>query len=541
MKNLRLVFIFLFFILFGAAIIGKLFFIQIIKGDYYKALAQGLHVLPEEILTERGEIFFKNGEPLAINKNWQLVWAFPKKIKEIEETAQKLSEVLYLEKDLILEKLGQDKLYVKIKSKLTDEEVKLLKDLALSGVYLDTERGRCYPQESLASQVIGFLGGEGRGQYGLEEYYDETLNPENEIQGSDLILTLDYKIQFMAEKILKENGEDLEVESGQIIVIEPNSGKLLALANFPNFNPNEYQEFAGSEGLEIFQNSTTLKIFEPGSVLKPVTFAAALNEEKITPETTYIDKGIVNIGGWPIYNYDGRVYGKTPMTEVLEKSINTGAVFVEQQIGHDTFLNYLEGFALFERTGIDLEEIYSENKEFKMGYEVNFATASYGQGIEMTPMQLVRAYCAIANGGKLIKPYLVEKVLENGEIIKETQPEILPDSIISQKTSRQLTAMLVNVVDSAFTKRAQVPGYYIAGKTGTALIPWSVLDIKKDGYSEETWQSFVGWFPAFNPKVLILIKLDKPKTKTAEYSAVPVFHKLAEYIINYQQIAPDYE
>jgi len=366
------------------------------------------------------------------------------------------------------------------------------------------------------------------------------LRGENGSEGASLILTLDYKIQFMAEKLLKEAKESLEIESGQIIVIEPDSGKILALANFPNFNPNQYGEFAQKGELEIFQNSVSQKIFEPGSVFKPITFAAGLNEGKITPETTYIDKGVVNIGGWPIYNYDGRVYGEIPMTEVLEKSINTGAVFVEREVGHQVFLNYIESFGIFEETGIDLEEIYSENQEFKKGYEVNFATVSYGQGIEMTPIQLVRAYCAIANGGKLVKPYLVEKILEENKVI-ETQPEISQDLVISQKTTRQLTAMLVNVVENGFATRAQIQGYYVAGKTGTGLIPWSVLDIKKDGYSEESWQSFIGWLPAFNPKFLILVKLDKPQTKTAEYSAVPVFQKLAEYIIHYQQIPPDYE
>jgi len=540
MKNLRFHLVFLLFILFSATIIGRLIYIQILHGDLYKALAQGLHFFPENLEIERGEIFLKNGENLAINKNWSLVWASPRKIKEVEETAKKLSEIFQLSEDLLLEKLREDKSYLIIKNKLSEEEVGLFKNLNLDGVYLDNSRGRYYPQESLASQTVGFLGGEERGQYGLEGYYDELLRGEDELGGADLILTLDYKIQFMAEKLLKEAKENLEIEGGQIIVIEPNSGKILALANFPNFNPNQYEEFAAQGNLEIFQNGATQKIFEPGSVFKSITFASALNEGKITPETTYQDEGIVNIGGWPIYNYDGRIHGESTMIEVLEKSINTGAVFVERQIGHNVFLDYIKRFGIFEKTGIDSEEIFSENREFQKGYEVNFATASFGQGIEMTPIQLVRAYSTIANGGKLVKPYLVEKILE-GEKVTEIQPEIISDSVISQKTTRQLTAMLVSVVENGFAKAARVPGYYIAGKTGTALIPWSVLNKKESGYSDESWQSFIGWLPAFNPKFLILVKLDKPETKTAEYSAVPTFHKLAEYIINYQQIPPDYE
>jgi len=540
MKNLRLNLTFLIFFLLLVLLLGKLFFIQIRQGDFYKALAEGLLAFPDKTPIKRGEIFLNNREPLAINKKWQLVWASPQQIQNVQSTASKLSEVLEMSESSILEKLNQDSLYVKIKDRVSKKELELLESLALEGVYIDEVEGRYYPQESLASQVVGFLGGTGEGQYGLEQYYEEILTQENGLEPQDLVLTLDYKIQFMAERLLTEAHENLEIESGQIVVVEPYSGRILALANFPNFNPNQYQEFAREGNLKIFQNAVTQKIFEPGSVLKPITFAAALNEEKITPETTYIDEGVVHIGGWPIYNYDGRVYGEIPMTEVLEKSINTGAVFVEREVGHQVFLNYIKLFGIFEETGIDLEETFSENQEFKKGYEVNFATASYGQGIEMTPIQLVRAYCAIANGGKLVEPYLVEKVLENGKTI-EILPEISPNLVISQKTTRQLTAMLVNVVENGFATRAQIQGYYIAGKTGTGLIPWSVLDIKKDGYSDESWQSFIGWLPAFNPQFLILVKLDKPQTKTAEYSAVPIFHTLAEYIINYQQIPPDYQ
>jgi cell division protein FtsI/penicillin-binding protein 2 len=539
-KNLKLNLIFLIFIFFAAAIISRLFFLQILRGDFYKALAQGLTVLPEELPAERGEIFLNKGEPLAINKNWPFVFASPPEIGEPDIVAEKLSEIINLPKELILEKISQDKWYVLIKNKLTDEEVEILKRLKFSGIYLDVEKKRYYPQESLASQVVGFLGGEKKGQYGLEEYYDSILRGENGISGDNLILSLDYKIQFIAEQLLAGAKENLKIESGQIIVVEPNSGKILALANFPNFNPNHYEDFAAKGEIEIFQNMTSQKIFEPGSVLKAITFAAALNEEKITPETTYVDEGVVNIGGWPIYNYDGRVYGETPMTEVLEKSINTGAVFVERELGHTSFLDYLERFGLFEKTGLDLREISSENREFKKGYEANFATASFGQGIEMTPIQLIRAYCVIANGGKLVKPYLVEKIIKKDKII-EVQPEVSSELVISQKTAHQLTAMLVNVVEEGFARATQIPGYYIAGKTGTALIPWPSLEEEKSGYSEETWQSFIGWFPAFNPKVLILVKLDKPETKTSEYSAVPIFKQIANYIINYQQIPPDYQ
>ena len=546
------------FILFGAAIIGRLFYLQILNYKFYKALAQGQQNLLVEVQGKRGEIFLKNGEnllPLATNKTSQFCYLEPREIGNKEEAAEKLAEILNLDKEEISEKIKEENLFVKIKSKLSEEEVEGLKKLNLKGIYLGQENLRYYPQESFLSQVIGFVGGEGNGQYGIEGFYDSFLktnsqflegkrglggsliflNPKNllENQGEkNLILTIDYNIQFKAEKLLAEEKEKLEFERGQIIVVDPKTGKIFAMVNLPNFNPNNYSQ---EKDLKIFQNPALQEIFEPGSVFKPIVMAAGLEEGKITPQTTYQDPGIIKIGGRTIFNYEKRKYpGDITMTEVLEKSINTGAVFAESQVGHETFLKYIEKFGFFEKTGIDLQgEVFSQNEELKKGYEINFATASFGQGIAITPIQLVRAFSAIANGGKLVRPYIVENSpnkIDEGE-----------NFVISRKTSSQLTTMLVSVVEKGFAKRAKVPGYYIAGKTGTAQVPWSALGIEKSGYSPKTIQTFVGFAPAFDPKFLILIKLDNPKTKTAEYSAVPMFSELAKYIINLWQIPPDYQ
>lgn len=517
---------------FGLAVVSRLFFIQIMQGDFYKALAQGLYNSGEEKVAERGEVFFKNGESLAINMDWPMVFSSPNKIEAKEETAEKLAAILNLDKDSLLEKFKKDSIYEVIKKRLIEEEIKEIKELNLAGIFLGKETGRYYPQETLASKIIGFLDANQKGQYGLEEYYEGILQGTRKSRGSDLFLTVDYSIQFTAEKLLEEAKKNLDIEGGEIVVIDPNTGKILALADFPNFNPNEYSKVAD---LSLFQNSVTQKIFEPGSVFKPITMAAALNEEEITPQTTYQDPGVIKIGGWPISNYDNRKYpGDITMTEVLEKSINTGAVFAEQRLGDNSFLKYIENFGIFTPTGIDTpKEAYSQNQEFKKGYEINFATASFGQGIEMTPIQLIRAYCALVNGGKLIRPYLVEKIQDNGEIT-QTQSQIEEDSVISSKTTSQLTGMLISVVENGYAKSAKISGYYIAGKTGTAQVP------EKGVYSsEKTIQTFMGFAPAFNPQFLILIKLDNPETKTAEYSAVPIFHDLAKYIIDYYQIPPD--
>ncbi len=491
--NLVLILIFI----LGAAVIGRLFIVQIQEHDIHKAMALGQQNVFVDVEGERGGVFIQDKKgnlyPLAVDQK-------------------------------------------------TEEGIK-----------------RYYPQKNSLSQVIGFLGGEDIGQYGLEGYYEDVLKGEKKLQerernpwisffstkktapqdGLDLILSIDYNIQFQAEKLLKQAKENLNIEGGQIIVMDPNDGRIIAMANFPNFDPNKYFQ---EENFEIFKNSTTQKIFEPGSVFKPITIAAALDQGKITPQSTYIDKGTVTISGHTISNYDNRVYGETSMTGVLERSINTGAVFAESTLDHDVFVKYIEKFGFFEPTGIDLqEEAYSINKEFKKGYEINYATAAFGQGIEITPIQLITAYSAIANGGNLIKPHMVEKKRNKTNEISEVPIEIIKKGVISSKTASQLTAMLVSVTENGFGKKARVPGYYIAGKTGTAQISFASLGINKEGYSKKTWQSFVGFGPAFSPQFVILVKLDNPETNTAEYSAIPVFQKLAKYIIDYWEILPDKE
>lgn len=564
MKQWRINLIFVFIILFGAVIIGRLFYIQVLNQEYWRALAKGQQKLFLEIPGDRGEIFLsdKNNKiyPLAVNKEWYLIYVVPNEVEDKDKTTQELSEILGLDKNFVLEKLNEKSFYEIIKKKLTEKEIEEINKLDLAGVYLETEQGRYYPQTFLAAQVVGFFSDEKKGQYGIESYYNDILQGETGFQegersakglflafseifspaerGSDLILTLDYNIQFKAEKLLQKAKEDLDIEEGTIIVGDPVSGEILAFVNFPNFDPNQY---AKVENLEVFQNSAIQKIFEPGSVFKPIVMAAGLNEGKITPETTYVDKGFAKIGGHTVYNYANRTWGERTMTEVLERSINTGAVFAESQVGHKLFLEYIEKFGIFERTEIDLgEEIFSENKDFKKGYEINFATAAFGQGIEMTPIQLFRAFSAIANKGKLVKPYVVKTILSDGEE-KEIKPETPDLSIISSKTALELTKMLVNVVEKGYGKEAKIPGYYIAGKTGTAQVSFSALGINQPGYSDKTIQSFMGFFPAYNPRFQILVKLNNPTAKTAEYSAVPIFHELAKYIIDYWQIPPDYE
>ncbi len=567
MKNWRIDLILLFILLFAATITSRLVFLQIINKNFYQALAAGQQNISQEIVPLRGEIFFNDGKTkLATNYSFKNLYISPSMFKkeDRDKDAEALSLILGLKKDFVLEKLNLDSSNEILKNNLTDEEINEVKKLKLDGLYVTEETKRYYPQESLASHIVGYVGGEGRGQYGLEEFYEKDLKGEAGIlegekdsrgtllffsldkyleprNGSDLVLTVDYNIQFLAEKLLKEAKQNLQIEEGTILVLSPDSGKIIALANTPSFNPDNYSSY---KDLEIFQDSAIQKIFEPGSVIKPITMAAALNEGKITPTTTYDDPGKIKIGDYTISNYDGRTYGKNiTMTEVLEKSINTGAVFAESQLGDDgLFLKYIKDFGLLEKTKIDLAgEIFSANKSLKEGTHLNYTTASFGQGIAITSIQLARAFSIIANGGKSVNPYIVERTIGGGKEINTSAADKNPEQIISSKTASDVTAMMVSVIENGYSKKAKIPGYYIAGKTGTAQVPWAALEIEKPGYSNKTIQSFIGFAPAFNPKFLILVKLDNPKASTAEYSALPIFHDLAKYIIDYLQIPPDYQ
>lgn len=558
MRNWRIYLILGLLILFGAGIIIRLFDLQILKHKFYQAQALGQQTVFEEVEGARGRIFSKDAQKsLAVNSDSWTLYVNPQEIDNKEEVASALSEIIKTSNSQVLTKIEKENSsYAVVKNKLTEEEVNSIELLELEGVYLDRLPGRYYPQENVLAPVVGFVGGDQTGQYGLEGYYDEILRGEksfkeeprtlvlfdpqklelSSLDGSDLYLTIDYNIQFEAESLLEEAKEKFDIDSGQIIVLEPSTGQVVAMADFPSFDPNQYSK---EKDLDIFQNNTTQKIFEPGSVLKPITIAVALNEGKITPDTTYTDEGYVKVGIATIYNFDKtKKYGVQTITQVLEKSLNTGAVFVSRLIEPGVFMEYLDKFGFSEKTGIDLQgEVYSRNENLRKGQEINFATASFGQGIEMTPLQLARAFCIIANGGKPVKPYIVGKIISSQREELVTSPKIGRE-ILNQQTISQLTTMLISTVENGVAKKAGVPGYYIAGKTGTAQVAY---EDKRGYYPDKTVHSFVGFAPALNPRFVILVKLDNPKGKSSGETAAPTFSELAQYILNYWQIPPDYE
>jgi len=567
----RVIFIFFIFLAVSGTIAAKLYILQIKNGQYYEALALGQQISFKKNQQQRGGIFFqKEKVPLAETKIKNIVYFFGDKIiKDItqnnypEKKLSVLSKVLNLQKNTqtstkenIIAFFQKNK---NLKKELSEENFRLLVQQNIKGIGAERDLGRVYPQKTMACHIVGFVNEDGKGQYGIEGYYDETLKSKERVkikgkspfgyltlfggsqtetisqEGADVYLTLDYNIQYFSEKILQEAKEKWNIDGGTVIVEEPSTGKILALSNYPSFDPNSYFK---EKDLEVFQNSAIQKTFEPGSVFKPITMAAGLEEGLIAPDTKYKDEGFVNLGGPPIYNYQKRVWGEQTMTDVLEESINTGAVFVEQKLGPQLFLKYIEKFGFFEKTGIDLQgEVFSANESLKNGYPRDFAVASFGQGIRVTPIQIVRAFGAIANGGKLMRPYIVDKIIYPDGKIKRNQPTI-QRKVISEKTASTLTSMMVSVVENGSARKTQIKGYFIAGKTGTAQVP-----LKTGGYSKEkTIHSFIGFFPAFSPKVLIFIKLDNPKGVNASaYSVVPLFKELAQYIINLWQIPPDYQ
>jgi len=551
--------------MFGAAVISRLFFLQILERKLFEAQALGQQSSFNNVTGSRGQIFCENSQQtkgshgtsevksLAINKDSWEISVNPNTITNKDIFAEILSKNIKQRPDLILSELNGGASYVVLAKDLSSDELAKIKALNLKGLSWQNTPERFYPQGSFAAETLGFLGGQGSGQYGIEGYYDDILKGKSgfmeqqaglnalsdanqvSLNGSDVYLTIDYNIQFQAETLLAHEQKKDDIESGQIIVMKPDSGRILAMASYPSFDPNNYSK---ASDLGIFQNSAVQKLFEPGSIMKPFTMAAALNEGKITSDTTYVDTGTVTIGPNSLHNFANEKYGLQTMTQVLESSINTGAVYAEQQIPHKIFFDYMSKFGFNEKTGIDLQgEVYSRNENLKNGPDFNYATASFGQGISLTPLQIARGFCAIANGGKLVKPYVVEKIV-NGNDETDTSPEI-SNPIVSQQTVAQLNSMLISVVDKGFNGVAKIPGYYLAGKTGTAQIP----NPTGKGYlpDSDTVQSFVGYGPAFNPQFLILVKLDKPKVPKSALSAVPIFKQLANYIINYWQIPPDYD
>jgi len=563
---------FLFIILF--LFLGyRLYNIQIKENLKFANQAEALHDTTAILPPDRGLIYFqdKNKEyiPAAINKKYNSLFAIPKEIENPEETSRFLSEIIPLSYEQIFSRLSKtDDPYEPLLKKIEDDDlIDNIQNAQIKGIYIGEESYRYYPLGSSAAQVIGFVGetddGLIKGRYGLESYYDTILSgkkgifmgikdalgrlvrsnfseEEKTIEGLSIETTIDKNIQFATDRILEDLIKYREANKGTIIVMEVKTGRILALANIPTFNLNDFSDI---EDYSIFRNFATEERYEPGSVIKPFTMAVGLDTDKVTPDTTYIDKGYYEIGGFHLTNYRNEVHGKSTMRNVLERSINTGAIFVSEQVGSENLRKYFKKFGFADTTGIDLPlEISGDlsNLEYPKSNPTYSATASYGSGISVTPMELIKAYTAIANKGRLVTPYLVESTKDKaGNRTTLMSTESLSDfpQVIKQETAETLTSMLVGVIENGFGGNAKVKGYSLAGKTGTSYI---ALGDKK-GYSDDVIHTFVGFFPASNPKYIILVKMDKPQwgKEAASYTVTIAFREVQQFLINYYNIPPD--
>lgn len=589
-------FIVILFLLTGL-VIYRLFNLTFVRHSEFVKSAKSQYNNPSALLTGRGNIYFsdlanESNKIAATNRSSFYLYSNNKEIFSVKEITGKITPILEVEppgrsevqplinKTTQLESLlsQKEKSYQVIARGLTKKQADQINSLEIKGLTVASEINRFYTQGALAAHVLGFVGFEVNqrvGQYGIEFYYDDILGGETStlgargnktyssifkllrfwrnhsnterlgntedvgekrddetVGGSDVVLTIDQNIQSMAELALGNVLKKWSSPRGSIIIEEPYTGAILAMASSPSFNPNNYSTY----DLRDFINPNVQEVFEPGSSFKPITMSAAVDSGVITPNTTYNDTGEVRVSGYTIRNFNEKANGTQTMRQVLEHSLNTGAIFAQEKTGDDTFLNYVVGFGFGQKTGIDLGgEATGNISNLYSGRKINFFTASFGQGIAVSPLQLINAYSAIANGGKLMRPYLVKEIIRPDGTVIKTKPEVL-SAPITEKTSVQLKSMLVDVVDRGFDK-ARIKGYDVAGKTGTAQIP----DTDGGGYlgDDQFIHDFVGFAPAYAPRFVILIKMERPKgIKFAADSLSPVFGDITRYLIRHFNIPP---
>lgn len=560
----RIYFLAVIIFLMALVIVGRLYILQVHNYDKFRAMAQDQHNAFSELSAKRGEIYLKSGEghyPLAVNKEYMMVFLEPKMVEDRDRVISELSYILEIDRAEIENKLAnQQDMFEIVKKKISDEQAEKIRNLKLKGVKLMPENYRYYPGKELASQIVGFVGSDGEkeiGRYGLESFWNEELvgrngsifqerdsagrwisiTDRNRVpaqDGANLILTIDEAVQYEIEKILKATMEKHQADGGSILVQEPSTGRILAMANYPSFNPNE---FGKVENMQAFINPAISNAYESGSVFKTITLAAGIDAGVISPNTTYVDTGVVNEAGYSIQNSDGKANGLQNMTEVLEKSLNTGVIFVEKLIGNKRFADYVKSFGFGEKSKIALpNEAAGDIRNLNnLKSDIQFFTTAYGQGVTVTPLQVLNSYSVIANGGKLMRPQIVEKINYTDGREKVFEPEIIR-RVIKEETAAQMKEMLLSVVVNGHGKRAGVPGYLVGGKTGTA----QVAKQGSRGYEEGiNIGSFAGIAPIGNPRFAAIVKIDNPKdVEWAESSAAPAFGEVMKFLLNYYNVEP---
>lgn len=566
----RFWFIIICFGLLTCLVIARLLEYQIIQWSVTPA--KGLTTTD---LSARGVIVDRNGELLAADRYFYRVTATPQHLKTDEarlQLAKTLEALIGLPADQTWKiltaaadrqfaelakaiSLEQGQKLIALKSKEQAEKgVSSLDSIALTPIPM-----RYYPQTSIASHIIGFVQADGHGAYGLEEYYDsflnansgvgllektqdtpETLSPKirrfiPSIADKDLILTIDRTVQWILEDELRSGVAKYHAKGGTIIVMEPKTGAVLGMANWPDYDPNHYGD--GQVDFERFANPAVSALYEPGSVFKLITMAAALDTHAITPNSMFTDTGYIIVGDRTIYNSSRAAAGYVSVKDALAQSLNVVTAQVALKVGSEQFYRYVRRFGFGDLTEVDLaNEVPGLLKTpgSEMWSLSDLGTNSFGQGLAVTSIQMVSAVSAIANGGQLMRPYIVQARVHDGQML-QTRPTLV-HTVMSPEAAAALTQMMIYVVNQG-NSAANVSGYKIAGKSGTAQIP------TKGGYLEnEVIASFIGFAPADDPKFVMMVKLDRPDpnvTQWANYNAAPIFAQVARRLLDHMNIPPD--
>ncbi|GAB4434313.1 MAG: penicillin-binding protein 2 [Anaerolineae bacterium] len=524
--------------------------------DYFERMKNSSYYSAHYEPPERGEIYDRNGQLLATNSVAYKVSIDVPLVRDPEHVLVTIAAltgrdpVALWEQWLAATEGDNKRLWYPLAGTVTEEVGRRIQAQGLLGVQLEPIATRYYPQGAVGGPLLGFVNAEGQGYYGVEGYYQSKLAGRVEDStslasnipfdarfqppprpGADLVLTIDRDVQFLAEQTLAQGVETYQADGGIIIVMDPHDGAILAMASTPGYDPNRYEDYTAKERI----NPAVSSMYEPGSVFKILTMACALESGVVTPNSVYNDEGIIEVGGREIYNWDRRAYGQQTMTQLLVRSLNVGAAMLSTTLGPSRFYACLEGFGIGTPTGIDLQGeatgLLKEPGDSDWA-ESDLGTNSFGQGVGVTPLQMITAASAIANHGLLVRPHVIYQQIDGSDVFT-AQPQYLGRPI-SESTARTVTDMMIDVIQYG-AEKALVPGYTVAGKTGTAEIP------SPAGYiDEETITSLIAFLPAADPQVIVLVRLDRPRTsRWGTQTAAPLFSQFAQRLVVLLEIPPD--
>lgn len=548
-------------------VIGRAFYVQVIEHARYVSLADKQYISKVPLNFDRGTIYFSRYKgavvPAAQLRTTYRIAIDPSQISNNEALYSNLNQVVPLSKEeFMLKATKENDPYEEIAKDVSQDDVTILKTKKLQGVSYLKDNKRSYPQDNVGAKVIGFVGSDGvhvRGQYGLEKYYDDVLTRHSsditvnffaelftdikktvvsnqDTQEGDIILTIDAEAQRALHQTLVETKDTWKSDTIGGIIMDPKTGRIIAMDALPGYNPNEFTEV---KDRNVFQNQNISGVYEMGSIIKPITMASALDAGVIDEtKTVYDDKGFRELNGYKVKNYDGKARGpNTHMQTILDQSLNIGIVFLVEQLGIKRFQGYFKKFGIGSETGIDLPtEASGLTKNLDSPVLVDSATAGFGQGIAITPIQTIRALAALGNHGKLVSPHVVDSIVyQNGDVKKMTFDD--GEQVITPQTSEIISRMLVHVVDTALQHgKYKMDHYAIAAKTGTA----QMVNGSKGYYEDRYLHSFFGYFPAYDPKYIIFLFHTYPKG--AEYASATLtdpFFKLVKFLISYYEVPPD--